>query len=234
MTTSNLPTTSVHRTDAAAYGAVKRALIALPLCENGQDWGALTTLPDARLLAAFARQFPPMQPTPETVKPLVAILTGAYSANARPDMKGITPHLQALFSQYPEHIVQQAIIEVPREHEFLSVKAVSETLVRVAADHAEMQRRARVTLEEVRRRNSGERALMDKRAENEQAKKAEFDAMVNAIAKLTGEARADLVARVRATGTEITDSLAAMTTMLAAAAKIAGITASNLTEGEAK
>jgi hypothetical protein len=233
LTTSNLPTTSVHRTDAAAYDAVKRALTALPLCEHGQDWGALETLPDERLLMAFSRQFPPMQPTPETVKPLVAMLTGAYSANARPDMKGITPHLQILFSQYPEHVVQQAIIEVPREHEFLSVKAVSETLVRVASDHAEMQRRARVTLEEVRRRNSGERALMDKRDENERVRKAEFDAMVDAIAKLTPWQRERLIARVRATGTEITDSMAAMNTMLAAAAKIAGITASNLTEGDA-
>lgn len=232
--TTNLPTTSVHRADAAAYDAVKRALAALPLCENGQDWGALKTLPDERLLIAFSRQFPPMQPTPETVKPLVAALTGAYSANARPDMKGITPHLQALFAQYPEHIVRQAIIEVPRENEFLSVKAVSETLARVAADHAEMQRRAKLTLEEVRRRASGERQIADQRAAAEEQRKRQFDALVAAISTLKGVARDKLVARIRATGTEITDSMAAMHTMLAAAARIAGIAAEDLTEGEAK
>jgi hypothetical protein len=63
--------------------------------------------------------------------------------------------------------------------------------------------------------------------------KAEFDARLDAIGKMTGEARASLITRIRATGTEITDSMAAMNIMLAAAAKIAGITASNLTEGDA-
>lgn len=236
--TGNLPTTSVHKADATGYDAVKRALAMLPMCQRREDgssepWSSYPKLPDERLLLAMSRQFSPMQaPTPKQATDLVKLLTGAYPSGARPDAVVLTTHLAALFAEYPEHIVMQAIQEVPREHEFLSVKGVTETLKRIAADHAEMQRRAKLTLEEVRRRNSGQRALEDKRSEEEALKRRQFEALVSAVSAIQGDARTRLIARIREAGTSITDSMASMNTMLAAAARLAGITAENLTEQE--
>lgn len=238
--TTNLPTTSVHKADATGYDAVKRALAMLPMCQRREDgssepWSSYPKLPDERLLMAMSRQFSPMQaPTPKQASDIVKRLTGAYPVGARPDAVVLTEHLAALFANYPEHIVEQAIIEVPREHTYLSVKAVTDTIKRIAADHAEMQRRAKLTLEEVRRRASGERQIADQRAAAEEQRKRQFDALVAAISTLKGDARDKLVARIRATGTEITDSMAAMHTMLAAAARIAGIAAEDFTKEEEK